>query len=465
MTKKYDCFRRTLILLLTAVLLLATCSGHAEEETSPYRIVLTVPGGWTNNRAVIRVSVDDRTGLGWQRIEYRMNRKDWTDCSNLFEKNSAEIAVRENGTFTLRITDPLGHQFEETAQVSTIDLTAPYVAVTIRGSFLHVDTWDDLSGIAGVQVNSMLFTTVINGSLDVELDRDMNRFEKLAVRAFDFAGNFTDPVTLDNPCYEKPADPTPQATAAATAKPTKKPPAGTDQEQTQATEVPASFIPEYYTVTEKPYHSPGGSVIYVYDDDIPKTSPVPTAVPTAAPTPEPIVKTEYIALGPGMPYKADGNSHTLDVLYSAATNKQFITLQSKNGNTFYLVIDYDKPVDEEAEMYETYFLNLVDERDLLALMSDEEKEVVPTPTPEIIYVTPVPTAVPLPTAVPVEPEKSGKPDQLTAIIALVGILAAVGIGAFVLFRNKGKTSNRHMDNDFDMDDGDEEPGDDSREQN
>ena len=80
-----------------------------------------------------------------------------------------------------------------------------------------------------------------------------------------------------------------------------------------------------------------------------------------------------------MPFQADGNSHTLDVLYSAATNKQFITVQSKNGNTFYLVIDYDKPIDEEAEIYETHFLNLVDERDLLALMSDEEKEEGPGP--------------------------------------------------------------------------------------
>ena len=80
-----------------------------------------------------------------------------------------------------------------------------------------------------------------------------------------------------------------------------------------------------------------------------------------------------------MPYLADGNGHTLDVLYSAATNKQFITMQTKSGNTFYLVIDYDKPIDEAAEMYETYFLNLVDERDLMALMSEEEK---PTATPQ-----------------------------------------------------------------------------------
>ena len=48
------------------------------------------------------------------------------------------------------------------------------------------------------------------------------------------------------------------------------------------------------------------------------------------------------------------------------TNKQFITVQTEGGNTFYIVIDYDKPVDEEGEQYETYFLSMTDEADLLA---------------------------------------------------------------------------------------------------
>ena len=152
---------------------------------------------------------------------------------------------------------------------------------------------------------------------------------------------------------------------------------------------------------------------------------------------------------------ADGNSHTLDVLYSAATNKQFITLQSKNGNTFYLVIDYDKPIDEDAEMYETYFLNLVDEKDLLALMSDEEKADLPTPTPEIIYVTPEPTAVPAPTTVH-EPQPSSKSDQQTAILALIAMLVLGAAGTFILFKNKGNGKKNRADNDFLMDDEDDE---------
>ena len=59
---------------------------------------------------------------------------------------------------------------------------------------------------------------------------------------------------------------------------------------------------------------------------------------------------------------------TRELLYDAATNKQFITVETSGGNTFYIVIDYDKPVDEDGEQYHTYFLNMVDEADLLAAL-------------------------------------------------------------------------------------------------
>ena len=55
--------------------------------------------------------------------------------------------------------------------------------------------------------------------------------------------------------------------------------------------------------------------------------------------------------------------------------KQFITVQSKNGNTFYIVID------RNGETENVYFLNLVDEADLMALMEGEETEpIIPTCT-------------------------------------------------------------------------------------
>ena len=450
-----------LLVFLSVIMALTACTVRAE-EANPYRIVLTAPGGWTNNNAaVIKVSITDRGNIGWQRIEYRMNSGGWLDCEDLFDQGKGEITVHDNGSFALRVTDPSGKTYEETATVTTIDLSAPVVTAVIYDQTLRIDVRDDLSGIGGVQVNSMLFTTVEGNVLEVELDQNMNKFEKLAIRAFDFAGNFSEPVTLENPHYEKPADPTPEPTVTPTAKPTKKPTATAG-----ASEPEETVRPVQPAATESTQHGLGSSLIYITDDDIPVVPVVtaaPTAEPTAAPTPEPIVQTEYITIGPGMPYLADGNSHTLDVLYSAATNKQFITLQSKSGNTFYLVIDYDKPIDAEAEMYETYFLNLVDERDLLALMSDEEKEEVPTPTPEIIYVTPEPTAVPVPTAVPTEQEKTDKPSQMTAIIALAGIVALGVIGVFVFKKNKNGGNKMMSDNDFDLRDDDADESEQSEE--
>ena len=66
--------------------------------------------------------------------------------------------------------------------------------------------------------------------------------------------------------------------------------------------------------------------------------------------------------------------------FSDGTAQQFITLVSKSGAYFYLIIDRAADGDQTA-----HFLNMVDEADLLALMDEEdipEPEPEPPPTPE-----------------------------------------------------------------------------------
>lgn len=64
----------------------------------------------------------------------------------------------------------------------------------------------------------------------------------------------------------------------------------------------------------------------------------------------------------------DGNLTIVDdVGSSTEAGKQFITLVTKDGNYFYLIIDRDDEGEETV-----HFLNLVDEADLLALMDEEE---------------------------------------------------------------------------------------------
>ena len=55
--------------------------------------------------------------------------------------------------------------------------------------------------------------------------------------------------------------------------------------------------------------------------------------------------------------------------YSDGSGQQFITLVSKSGNTFYLVIDRN-----DKGQQTVHFMNLVDEADLLTLMEEEDAD-------------------------------------------------------------------------------------------
>ena len=71
------------------------------------------------------------------------------------------------------------------------------------------------------------------------------------------------------------------------------------------------------------------------------------------------------------PLTPDGNLTLVDDITSEKTGKQFITVVSKNGNYFYIIIDRD----DEGENT-VHFLNLVDEADLLNLMDEEDAQAI-----------------------------------------------------------------------------------------
>ena len=375
-----------------------------------YKITFGMPQGWSSAASVrVTLRVQDKRQCGWQRVEIRgaaLQGDDWLDVTQRFvdaQDDKIQVDAVQNGQLLVRVTDPQGMLFMEEATVRCFDRQAPTVSASFDANMLlHVDAQDDLSGVAGIQINALLFTKLESGALNVRMEDALNQYEKLAIRAFDFAGNFSELITLENPYYMKPTEiPTsaPQPT-----KDTGNAGSGNSENKPTATPKPTAVPTQ------------DGSASY------------PTQMPVTA-TPTPIIQTEYVPLGPGMPYKSSGNMHTLDMLYSAATNKQFITVQARNGATFYLIIDYDKPIDEDAELYETYFLNLVDERDLLALLSDEE---LPSPTPEVIVVTPAPTAVPAATAVPADAGTADKFDS-TKTLLLLAVVAALGLGGACVF--------------------------------
>ena len=142
---------------------------------------------------------------------------------------------------------------------------------------------------------------------------------------------------------------------------------------------------------------------------------------------------------PGEGFTEDGNLVTRDLLYDKATNKQFITVQTSGGNTFYIVIDYDKPTDEDGEQYQTYFLNMVDEADLLALMDEEEAAKYREKEPEVTE--PAETEKPQETEPAPEEQKTEseqkKSSPLPMIMLLLFVIGAAGVGGYLYIKMKG----------------------------
>ena len=424
---------------------------------SLFTVEIKKPSGWFNvSEKAVRIKVTPQSEALWEQVKYRLDDGDWQEIkkADFTLKDGyyyCDVTVTANCVLTARLTK--GEEYFDTVkEIRLFDHKAPTVTAGFQEKVLHVEAPDDLSGAAGVQVNGLLFTTLENGMLDVQMEELLLTYKQLAIRAYDYAGNFSEPVTLDNPYYMEPT-PTPKATKkpaattkptdepSPTPKPTKKPSSsgGTGTKEESETEK-AIKVP---TVTSAPEKQEPIVII---------VTPPPTAEPAPTPTPE----IEYVPLGPGQPFTQHGNMATRDVLYSASTNKQFISVQSRNGQTYYMVIDYDKPIDEANEIYETYFLNMVDDRDLMSVLTDEE--IVPTPTPQIIYITPEPTA-PIPTQLPAEPQKKSDNSAMVLLLLVIVLLAGGGFAAWY-FMNQKKNSVPQLpeydEDDIEMDESEEE---------
>ena len=213
----------------------------------------------------------------------------------------------------------------------------------------------------------------------------------------------------------------------------------------------------------------------------PEQQPTPQRQPTTTPvttTPkletegEPEEKETVETPEPGSGFTGEGNAVTRDLLYDKATNKQFVTLETKDGTVFYVVIDYDSPVNEEEEQYQTYFLNLVDAADLAALVGEEETEPEEEAPPlcscrERCQVGKIDTTCPVCAAdltaclgeEPEEPEPEPEVQQpveepeddsssaVAAVILLLVILAGGAVFVVKLLRRKDKAPSRPPEDD------------------
>ena len=256
-----------------------------------FTVQITPPTGWRNTAsAQACVDIADENGTGLKQVKVSTGGAGWMDVTGQAESGSFDLDVYDNGTLTVRVIDRQDGYHDGTAKIMCFDRTAPTVTAGISGEPLHIEAKDDLSGVAGIQVNGLLFTTLDGGKLDIHFNEveTLKSYEKLVVRAYDCAGNFSEAVTLKNPYYgQATSKPTtvPTATPRPAAKPTQKPgnsssgsgngTSGGSQTTSQPTALP-TFVPT------------------VMPTLVPTMMPTaePTAAPTEEPTPEPVTAAE-----------------------------------------------------------------------------------------------------------------------------------------------------------------------------
>ena len=155
----------------------------------------------------------------------------------------------------------------------------------------------------------------------------------------------------------------------------------------------------------------------------------------------------------------NGNMTLVDNVTADSGKKQFLTLTSRDGNFYYLIIDHDKDGNENV-----HFLNQVDERDLMGLMEDKEAKQVEEDLEAQEAAAAAEKALQNQTqtnAVKTDSDKTPVAKENTkkktvAVIGMVILLAAGAAGFFVLKKKKdAEPEKEDPDADFNEDLGDE----------
>ena len=165
------------------------------------------------------------------------------------------------------------------------------------------------------------------------------------------------------------------------------------------------------------------------------------------------------------PLTPEGNLSLVDdyhTTYSDGSGQQFITLVSKSGAYFYLVIDRAADGDQTV-----HFMNLVDEADLLALMEEEQAEAYNAEKEAALQAelekqqAEEEAKKAAEEAAKAESEEkdfdlTGLASKFLGVVALVGLAAGGGFYFFIQKKKKEQAAKESVDPDADYREGEEE---------
>lgn len=357
---------------------------EAPAPASNLSIGITLSVGWAADSAAVQFCITDETGNGFALVQVKTGENGhWRDVGNDLKQRDnfwrGEMEVSENCTVYVSAQGHDGKFYEKSRYIGCFDRTAPALRAAADGRMLRVEAKDDLSGVAAVYIDGKKYVDLDNGTLDVALRDLQGDYEQIFVQAMDAAGNRSAIVQVKNPGYmaedagEKSAASQTQPPAVATTVPetiTALPAAA-------ATVTPTTPLPSAAAGTVAARAAQTATPTSDAEKPFAGTD---STKPSASASSDPDGEPDTTPRNP-VPFTPDGQASVVDNA-TGEDGKAFYTIQTPDGNVFYLVIDSQRGAEN------AYFLNAVTEADLMALAATEDDapqaDAVPDPEPACI---------------------------------------------------------------------------------
>ena len=305
----------------------------ASDTLPDIEIYIDVPEGFFNESTTVRFSLKTKDGSmpSIKSVRARAGKKDnYTDVTE-----SMSLVITEDCTVNVIATDSNGRTYERSRKITCFDKTAPTLNASVSEGILEVNAKDNLSGIKSIIISGYEYTDIEDGKLTIRLSQFDAGYEKFNIQAIDNAGNKSDTYKVKNPYYKS--------------KDSDYNPAVELPKDTQPTETGDSTA----EVTEHVKVDKDGNII---------VAGLNLGDLLSGSTGEETGENEE-----GIKISAIGD--ILEYLYpkedDALVGREFYTITTKSGKTFYLIID--KNGDKET----VRFLTNITENDLLHVVKSD----------------------------------------------------------------------------------------------
>jgi len=300
-------------------------AGFSSAAQGEISISFNLPKGWyTRREARVGIAVIDAHEIGILKVEAKsVQNGNWMDVTD-----TLYLDISENCTVYIQVTDYTGAVTAKSVYVECFDRERPTVRASRSGRLLRVEAKDDLSGVAAIFVDGEEYTDLVDGTLEVRLNSRDNEDEKIWIQAKDNAGNLSTTYSMTNPYYVDPNE--------------KKDASSTSSQECEK---------------EK---SSGNSTIASQPDG-------GTATVTPAPASASATTTDSASSGSATASEeiTEGGNKGIPGGVIAVGEKQFIAIETRDGEIFYLIIDGERESDN------VYLVTEATTQDLQSFTRDE----------------------------------------------------------------------------------------------